>query len=158
MAQPQAGAGVWMFDFRNRTGSVVYWLDINGNVGLTGIYFADGTVQTTAATGGGGPTQIVIESVSATGPIVVSTTANYLVLATGGSSGITLTLPSAAGIKGQAVTVKKVDTGVGSISVITTGGQTIDSTLYGTSYVLSNYMQYVTLASDGANWFIQANN
>lgn len=83
---------------------------------------------------------------------------NTLVLATSGAGGITVTLPSAIGVPGQVVKVKKVDSGVGAVAIATVSAQTIDGTLYGTSYSLTNLMQYVALESDGSNWNIVANN
>ena len=77
---------------------------------------------------------------------------------TGSSSALILTLPTAAGITGQTITLKKVDTGTAQLSINTTSSQTIDGTLFGTGYIISNFMQYVTVQSDGANWFIVANN
>jgi hypothetical protein len=66
----------------------------------------------------------------------------------------TAQLPSAAGSnKGRIVTVKQI--AAGSASVTTTSSQTIDGAA---SYTLSAQYKYVTVQSDGSNWFIIANN
>lgn len=77
-------------------------------------------------------------------------------LVTGGSSGVTRTLPSAVGHGGKAFFFKKVDSGLGFVSIATTASQTIDS--FVAPFVLFNQNQYVVVMSDGANWQIIGNN
>jgi len=79
-----------------------------------------------------------------------------LVLATGGASGITVKLPVILPPPQGALTVKKVDAGVGSVIVIPQGVALVDGVP--TGFALINQWQYVTLASDGSNWHIIANN
>jgi len=159
MSQPQISGVLtpapWMYDFRNPLGSIVYWLDQLGNVGLTGLYFADGTVQTSAAGAASGGVDTV-QAISSNTSLTISASRNYLISATAGAGGIALTLPTAVGISGQRVKVLKVDTAVGAVTINTTASQTISGTLYGTSYSLTNYMQFVTLESDGSNWLVVA--
>ena len=78
-----------------------------------------------------------------------STISNDITLATGGSGGITLTLPSAA--SGKMVTVKKVDSGAGTITLDPPGSVTIDGAL---TKVLYHQYETMTCVSDGTNWFI----
>ena len=76
-------------------------------------------------------------------------TGNLFVDATAGAGGITLTLPTAAGITGQSARITMIDTGAGGVTIGTTGGQTING---GTTYALTNQWQTVTLESNGTNW------
>src|SRR5437868_4715392 len=62
---------------------------------------------------------------------------------TGGSAGITRTLPTAIGHGGKVFFYKKVDTGVGVVNVATTTSQTIDT--FAAPYVISNLNQYVVV-------------
>lgn len=70
-------------------------------------------------------------------------------LCTAGAGGITVTLPAVA--TGKIITVKKIDSAAGTVTVQRGGGAVIDG---GTTTVL--YFQYesVTLASNGTDWFI----
>ena len=106
----------------------------------------------------GGSSSDSIQLVNTSQAIDFAGASNTLVLATSGAGGITITLPSAVGVGGQTVKVKKVDSGVGAVAISTVSVQTIDGILYGTSYNLTNLMQYVALESDGSNWNIVANN
>ena len=62
----------------------------------------------------------------------------------------TITLPTAAGIKGKTYTIKKIDAGTTS-TVATTSSQTIDGVI-----TLSLVAQYegVKVGSDGSNWWV----
>lgn len=74
---------------------------------------------------------------------------------TTGSSTITITLPTAVGIKGKPYCIKKVDSGTGSVVVDGNASETIDGLL---TYTLVNQWQYVEIYSDNANWKIKGNN
>ena len=78
-----------------------------------------------------------------------STISNDITLATAGASGITLTLPAAA--TGKVVTVKKVDTGAGNVTLDPPGSVTIDGAA---TKVLYHQYETMTCVSDGTNWFI----
>jgi hypothetical protein len=73
-------------------------------------------------------------------------TDNYFVDCTSGT--FTVTLPTAVGIAGQTFIIK--NSGSGTITIETTGGQTIDGT---TTRTLSQNGS-ITVQSGGANWFI----
>lgn len=72
---------------------------------------------------------------------------------TTGSSTITVTLPDASTQSGRRITVKKVDSGTGKITIATTSSQTIDG--YTTTDVgvaaLGQYASF-TVVSNGTNW------
>ncbi len=90
--------------------------------------------------------------------IETSQSSNYSILltdryvdCTGGSGGVTVTLPTAVGNAGLTYTITKIDSGVGNVTIATTSSQTINGA---TTYAIS--MQYVsiTLHSNGSNWII----
>jgi hypothetical protein len=144
----------WHRAYQNALGVTVYSEYDDGSVGCFGIRFADGTTQFTAASAGGGGTD-TLQSASINTTLTVAASTNYLVKATAGAGGISITLPTSVGLAGQKVCIKKVDSGVGTVTVGTTSAQTIDSS---TTYPLTNQWQYVTVESDGSNWLIVGNN
>ena len=93
-----------------------------------------------------------LSRLNATRPIAVSTTytaaSGDIVLATAGAGGFTVTLPTVA--LGAFVTVKKVDTGAGTITVSPASGS-IDGA---STYSLVVRWDSVDLYSDGSNWFL----
>jgi hypothetical protein len=78
----------------------------------------------------------------------VLTKTNCIVLATGGLAGITITLPDP--IPGQIFNIKKVDSGVGVITISPSSG-TIDGAA---SKTLTSQYDSLTITSDGTNFFI----
>lgn len=86
-----------------------------------------------------------------TGNATLSATDNT-VLANTSSAALTITLPSPSGISGRIYTIKKIGTGgIDKELTITPTGATIDG---GNSYVIYNDYTYVTLQTDGTNWYI----
>lgn len=80
------------------------------------------------------------------------TAADNTVLVNTTSSSITVTLPSPTNIKGRIYTIKKIGSGGidNSLTITPTGG-TIDGA---STYVIYNDYTYVTLQTDGANWYV----
>jgi hypothetical protein len=73
----------------------------------------------------------------------------YFVDAT--TTNLTMTLASAANMKGKWVVFKKIDTSVNTVTLTPNGGETID---LDTSLVLSGSNAFVKITSDGTNWKI----
>ena len=75
------------------------------------------------------------------------------VLANTTSGAVTLTLPAASGISGRIYTIKKIGSGGidNQLTITPGGGATIDG---GSSYVIYNDYTFVTLQTDGTNWYI----
>lgn len=65
----------------------------------------------------------------------------------------TVTLPTPVGFAGMWFTLKKIDAGAAS-TIATTAGL-IDGAA---TYSLSAQYKYVTVISDGSNWYVTANN
>lgn len=78
------------------------------------------------------------------------TTTDEIILASASGGNITLTLPTAVGST-RVYTIKKTDASANTVTIATTGGQTIDG---GTTAVLQVQYESVSLASNNANWFI----
>ena len=76
---------------------------------------------------------------------------DYYLDCTGGSSGITVTLPTAVGVTGKTYVITKVDAGVGYVTIATTSSQTISGSA--TYQLLMQYVS-VTLHSNGSNWIL----
>lgn len=81
-------------------------------------------------------------------PIVVA-------LGIAGGTDLPLFLPSATAQSGKVFLVIKSDSGLGTVTISTVGGQTINNSF---SYVLTAQFKNVALLSDGANWLIVFSN
>lgn len=96
-----------------------------------------------------GSLSMAIRTVTANGSI--SGTDNTI-LANTTSSAITLTLPAASGIVGRIYTIKKIGTGgIDKQLTINPASGTIEG---GSSYVIYNDWTYVTLQTDGNDWYV----
>ncbi|MDF2190987.1 hypothetical protein [Paraflavitalea sp. CAU 1676] len=109
--------------------------------------------------GGSGAANSTVQVEGSLSLAIITTTANYTAAATDNtilanttSSAITITLPSPGAIKGRIYTIKKVGSGGidNQLTINPTGG-TIDG---GSSYTIYNDWTYVTLQTDGSNWYV----
>jgi len=91
---------------------------------------------------------------------ITTVTTNYTVTATDNTvlvnpaAAVTVTLPNPTGMKGRIYTIKKITSGVDNIDntvTITPTGAQIEG---GTNYTIYNAWTYVTLQTDGTNWYI----
>jgi hypothetical protein len=88
-------------------------------------------------------------------------TANYTVtladnflLGSDAAGSFTFTLPSASSASGMELTFKKTNTSANTITIDANASETIDGNL--TSSLTIQY-QFITIQSDGTNWYIKAN-
>jgi len=81
-------------------------------------------------------------------------TASDCIITTNSGSDVYVTLPSAVGIAGRVYTIKQVVGGIDTY-IYTYGSQKIDNL---SSYTLIGPYQWVTVVSDGANWYIIGEN
>jgi len=80
------------------------------------------------------------------------TGADNTVLANTTTGAITITLPAPASFAGRIYTIKKIGTGgIDNALTVSPASGTIDG---GSSYVIYNDWTYVTLQTDGTNWYI----
>lgn len=78
--------------------------------------------------------------------------ADNTILANTTSGAITITLPAPGTIAGRMYTIKKIGTGgIDRALTITPTGGTIDG---GSNYIIYNDWTFVTLQTDGANWYV----
>jgi hypothetical protein len=111
-------------------------------VGNTGS--ANSTVQVD------GSLAMAIKTITTTTYTVTGT--DNTILANTTSNAITITLPASGGFAGRIYTIKKIGTGgIDNQLTITPASGTIDG---GASYVIYNDWTYVTLQTDGSNWYI----
>jgi hypothetical protein len=90
------------------------------------------------------PNKITAKSASAT----LTSLDQGIVEITTGASVITITLPSAV-TSGLRYTIKKIDSGTGTVTIATTSGQTIDGA---TTKVINARYASATVVSNGASW------
>lgn len=90
-------------------------------------------------------------AISSANYTVTNTDGYDMVLVTTGASQRTITLPAVGSNTGRLLTIKKVDSGAGSVLIDTPSTETIDG-----SAQLTIYGQYgkTTLLCDGTNWHI----
>lgn len=137
-----------------------------GYVGM-GLVSTSTTVNTVTTTAGGIPNSTLqvngslataVSSISAAGAI---NTSSNLVLATGSATTFTITLPSTLNITGRIYTIKNITAGTTVTLSGTPTTQTIDGA---SSYSLVStsspavLLKFVTVQTDGTNWYIIANN
>jgi len=96
-----------------------------------------------------GSLSMAIKSVTANYTVTVS---DNTILANTTSTAFTVTLPDPASFAGRIYTIKKIGSGgIDKELTISPASGTIDG---GSSYVIYNDWTYVTLQTDGANWYI----
>jgi len=83
------------------------------------------------------------------------TSSDSTVLANASSAAFTVTLPDATTCSGREYVIKKIDSSANAVTVGVTGTQTIDGA---SSRSLASQYKYITVQSDGSNWYIIANN
>jgi len=77
-------------------------------------------------------------------------TSKYVILADTTAGNITITLPSAFGLKDVRYWVRKVDSAASTVTIDPTGSETIDGSL---TKVISAQWTGTEIISDGSNWF-----
>ena len=81
-----------------------------------------------------------------------ATTADHIILGDATSASITITLPTAAGIKGTLFHINKIDSTVNTVTVDGNGSETTDGD---TTAVLTAQYESIKLISDNANLHIR---
>ncbi len=110
-------------------------------VGGTG--YANSTVQVE------GSLSMTIKTVSSN---YSATAADNTILANTTSGAVTITLPAPANISGRIYTIKKIGSGgIDNELTISPASGTIDG---GSSFVIYNDWTFITLQTDGSNWYI----
>ena len=76
---------------------------------------------------------------------------NYLVIVNASTGNITITLPPAVNHKNRIYTIKKIDSSGNSVTIDANSSEKIDGEQ---TVVLNLQFAYVTIVSDGDEWFI----
>lgn len=84
-----------------------------------------------------------------------ATGVDHTILVNASAGNVVITLPSAAALTGKTFTIKKVDGSANTVTAMPSSSQTIDG---GSDFVLPAAWRYITVQSDGLNWFIISNN
>ncbi len=92
-----------------------------------------------------------INVVTKTGDYTITTT-DDVILADASSGAFTVTLPTAAGIKGRVYDTKKTDSSGNTVTLDGNGSETIDGA---TTQVIKAQYTTITVFSDGSNWHIR---
>lgn len=92
-----------------------------------------------------------VKSVSSADYVILDNDGYNSVLVSTGASQRTITLPAVSTNSGRIITVKKTDSGAGTILIDTPSTETIDGAAQN---VLNEQYSFVTLISDGTNWSV----
>ena len=84
-----------------------------------------------------------------------ATGVDHTILVNANAGSVVITLPSAVLLTGKTFTIKKIDGSGNSVTAMPSSGQTIDG---GVDFLLPAAWRYITVQSDGLNWFIISNN
>ncbi len=76
---------------------------------------------------------------------------DYAILCDASSAALTVTLPSALGVRSQVFHIKKVDSSGHSVTIVCYGSETLDGLA---SQSTSTQYESISVVSDGANWYI----
>ncbi len=116
-------------------------------VGADGKYLMADSTQATGLNWNTVSATVVLSVITKTANYTISA-ADDVILGDATAGSITITLPTAVGIV-KSFTVKKVDSSANTVTINTTGGQTIDGSA---SIVISVQNTSKTVVSDNANW------
>ena len=93
-----------------------------------------------------------VKAVSSANYTILDTDGYHTVLVTTAALQRTITLPAIANNAGRVITIKKVDSDVGTVLIDTPGAETIDGAAQN---ILNSQYAFVTLVGDGSNWYVQ---
>lgn len=97
-------------------------------------------------------TNFSVHTVTSADYTILSNDGYRHILVSTGASNRTITLPAAASSTDRIITIKKTDSGVGTVTVARAGSNTIDGN---TSVVLRAQYQPTTIVCDGTNWYVE---
>jgi hypothetical protein len=134
----------YLQEWSTYTYDTVASIDNDGQIAIDSVRFGDGTVQTTAVTAS-------VENYK-----TVSSSAYLLpddsVVFVNCSSDISLNLPTASGVGGKRMTIKrKAGYGENSLTVLPSGSELIDGDI---SFSIPYDNQAISLISDNSNWYV----
>lgn len=126
-------------------------LDVDRNLNVDGLGVVDGTMLISGVTTLAGGKRVGVASTSTTPFTFTDTDGIEFLLVTTGASAFTVNLPTAADNTGRVITIRKVDTGAGKITVDGEGSETIDGNATVGIWYPNNFL---TLLCTGTAWLI----
>lgn len=144
----------------DNTGNKRIEFDHQGNMALEGDALIEGHVAIGTPIANcklhvGGAIATAVTIVSSPTPSITLDESHSIVLCKAVLSPITVNLPTAVGIAGCQYTIKLIFSNITGVFIDPFGSETIEDAA---TYFLSSQYQYATIVSDGANWWIIANN
>lgn len=124
--------------------SVVASVDVSGQIDISSIKFPDNTVQTTAFRAG----QVIYKTINSS---TYLDALDDVIFADCSLSSINLVLPTASGVGGKKIIIKRKPTGNYNLTISPSGSEEIDGT---TSFSIPYSNQSITLISDNNDWFV----
>ena len=94
---------------------------------------------------------ILREAVVAKTAAYTATDRDKTILCDATSAAFSVTLPAVQGLSGREYTIKKTDSSANAVTIDGSGSETIDD---GTTAVIQNQYESVTVQCDGAEWWI----
>lgn len=128
-------------EWQDYSGDTVASMNIDGQLSIDSIKFSDNTIQTTAY--------------STNFKTIVSSTSllasDNIVFADCSTNSINITLPTASGLGGKKIVIKRKPIGTNSLNILPYGSEEIDGT---TVFSMPYANQSITLVSDNNDWFV----
>jgi hypothetical protein len=124
--------------------SVVASIDVSGQIDISSIKFPDNTVQSTAFRA----EQVIYKTINSS---TYLDSLDDVIFADCSSNNIDLNLPTASGIGGKKITIKRKSIGNYSLTILPSGLEQIDGT---NMFSIPYANQSITLISDNSDWFV----
>lgn len=131
-------------EWTDYSNSVVASVDASGQIDISSIRFPDNTIQSTAFRA----TQVIYKTITSSlnlDPL------DDVIFADCSSSSINITLPTASGVGGKKITIKRKATGgSNSLTIFASGSEQIDGS---SNFTMFYANEATTIISDNSNWF-----
>lgn len=124
--------------------SVVASIDPSGQISIPSIKFPDNTIQTTAYR----LDQVYYKTITSSTYLDVL---DEVIFADCSSSEIEVVLPTASGVGGKKIVIKRKAGGLYNLTILPSGSEELDS---GNTFTMPYDNQSITVISDNSNWFI----
>ena len=143
-----AGQVADLMELQDNSGTPLMSVGPDGDVGI-GTAFASSRLCV------GGAIATAVTVVSSPNSSITLDASHSIVLCNAVLGEITINLPTAGGIAGRQYTIKLLFSNSGFVTIDPFGNQSIEGAA---TYSLNSQYKYATIVSDGANWWVVANN
>lgn len=128
------------------------WVTVGSDIYYAGGYVGVETTSPTSTFEVAGSFATQLKTITATTTLADD---DHIIAANATTANITVTLPTAVGIKGRQYTIKRIDSSSNSVTVATTSSETIDAN---TTFSISQQYQFLSVVSDGSKWIVIGTN